>query len=128
MSRASLKKIWQESIVYVVLERFVLAICALAFYNLVISNSMHLDGNYRVALGIVVIGIAWGVGHAVYLGTHRPVTPPTSQELAAPQPTASHISGPASASGDKSIANTGDGNTFKTGEPPATKKPNDKQK
>src|SRR6266480_5833120 len=126
MGRASLaERIWQESIVYVFLERFLLAICALAFWNLVINNSMHLDGHYRAALGVVLIGVAYAIGHAVYLGTHRSVMPPpTAEEQTAPQPaTPQHISGPASASGDQSIANTGDGNTFTSGEPPPTKKP-----
>ena len=58
------------------LERFVLALLALIFWNWVLNNGLHMDGHFRIALGFILIGVSYGVGHAVYLETRKSVAQP----------------------------------------------------
>ena len=67
MNRASLaERIWVTVIVPVFLERFLLVVCAAAFYGIVILNSMQIDGHYRAGVGLILVGLAYVLGHTVY--------------------------------------------------------------
>ena len=66
------------------LERFALALLALVFWNWVMNNGLHIDGHYRVALGLVLLGVSYGVGHAVYVEAHRVRTHITQVPSASP--------------------------------------------
>ena len=67
MARAPLaERLWFEAIMPVFLERFLLVVCTAAFYGVVISNSMQIDGHYRASIGIVLVGIAYILGHTVH--------------------------------------------------------------
>jgi hypothetical protein len=70
MSRAE-QELWREGVM-VWLERFVLVILALIFWNWVMNNGLQIDGQFRVSLALVIIGLSYGVGHAVYRQTRNP--------------------------------------------------------
>jgi hypothetical protein len=70
MDRAALVQVWNEIIVSVFLERFLLVVCAAAFYGIVISNTMQIDIQYRIGIGLTLLGIAYILGHAVYTTNH----------------------------------------------------------
>lgn len=109
------------------LERFVLAILALVFWNWVMNNGRHLDGHFRIALGFVLLGLSYGVGHIVYLETRKPAAPHSHAAPAVETlPKDSSSSGAASTAGDQSPAVTGDGNTVSYGSPPAAPKKDQK--
>lgn len=61
-----LERVWYESVVPVFLERFLLTVCAAAFFGLIVVNSMNLDGPQRISLGIAIIAAAYFVGHTVH--------------------------------------------------------------
>ncbi|MFY9845192.1 MAG: hypothetical protein WA718_18295 [Terriglobales bacterium] len=77
MSR-TLEKVWGEFIVPVFIERFLLVVCAAAFYGMVISNNMNFDGLQRIGLGCALIGTALFLGATVYKQTHPMVGAPPS--------------------------------------------------
>lgn len=102
------------------LERFVLALFVLAFWNWVMNNGMHIDRHFRIALAFILIGASYGVGHAVYLGARKSATPHANEgtpPVESPSK-ASPASGAASSTGDQSPAITGNGNTVSYGTPP----------
>jgi hypothetical protein len=51
------ENIWNEFIVPVFIERFLLAVCAVAFYGLVINNNMSFNGLQRIGLGCALVGL-----------------------------------------------------------------------
>jgi hypothetical protein len=67
------------------LERFVLALLALIFWNWVLNNGLQMDVHFRIALGLALLGISYGIGHAVYLETRKPQIP-SSPVAASPSP------------------------------------------
>jgi hypothetical protein len=75
------------------LERFVLALLALIFWNWVLNNGLQMDGHFRIALGLVLLGVSYGIGHAVYLEMRKPQTSP-SVSPAAPSPSPNSTSPP----------------------------------
>jgi len=48
------------------IERFLIVVCAAAFYGLVITNAMGFDLHQRIGLGLVLIGAAYFLGHTAY--------------------------------------------------------------
>ncbi len=66
MSFAIVERIWYGSPVPVFLERFVLVLCAGAFWGFVMNDGMKLDIHYRIGLGIIIVGVAYTVAYAVY--------------------------------------------------------------
>jgi len=48
------------------LERFLLVVCATAFYGIVFANAMQIDIHYRIGIGITLVGFAYILGHAVH--------------------------------------------------------------
>ena len=44
------ENLWNEFIVPVFIERFLLVVCAAAFYGLVITNNMSFNGLQRIGL------------------------------------------------------------------------------
>jgi hypothetical protein len=89
VKRASLlETIWCQSSVPVFLEKFFLVLCAGLFLTCVIGNNMHIDNQYRIGLGIIILGVAYMVAHAVYNTNYppvllRPATPPGVEPLSA---------------------------------------------
>jgi hypothetical protein len=65
------RKIWYEEIVPVFLERFLLAVLATVFAGVVIFNTMQIDGHYRIGIGVVLMGMAYIIGHAVYQSSQK---------------------------------------------------------
>lgn len=61
---AHLRK-WGESIVPVFIERFLIVVCAAAFYGLIVNNSMNLNSLQRAGLGMALVGVALFLGATV---------------------------------------------------------------
>ena len=91
MSRASLaERIWYETSVPVFLERFVLPALVTVLIGVILLNPFKFDWQQQIALAIVVVGLAYFVGHTVHLRneaskptavpsiTEQPVAPPTT--------------------------------------------------
>lgn len=111
------EKVLDESVVQLFIERFLIVVCATAFYGLIINNTMGLDIHQRISLGIVLVGAAYFLGHTAHKGNRpAPIT------ITAPKD-APTVSGNASSGGDHSVANTGNGNTIKQSSPPAKEPP-----
>ena len=70
------------------IERFLIVVCATAFYGLIINNTMGLDKHQRISLAIALIAIAYFLGHTAY---KRPKTqqPAVATTLQASPPTVS---------------------------------------
>jgi hypothetical protein len=107
-----------ESIVPIFIERFLIVVCAAAFYGLVVNNTMGLDVHQRIGLGVILVGAAYLLGHTAY--KQRPTNVPVPAATAPAEP--SHASGDAKTTGSQSPAVTGDGNNIKYGEPSDRKK------
>lgn len=102
----------------VFVERFLLGICVAAFYGIVVINTMSLNVHQRIGLGMVLVGAAYFFGHTTY---KKPEPHPAPSTLV--QPSAAPKTGDATANGDHSIANTGNGNTIDQASPPEKKPP-----
>lgn len=111
------EKVLDESVVQLFIERFLIVVCATAFYGLIINNTMGLDIHQRISLGIVLVGAAYFLGHTAHKG-NRPA--PITNTAPKDAPT---VNGNASSGGDHSVANTGNGNTIKQSSPPAKEPP-----
>jgi hypothetical protein len=83
MNRAYLvENLWNEYIVPVFIERFLLVVCAATFYGLVITNAMNFSNLQRIGMGCTLVGVALFLGATVHKQTHPPVSVPP-----APAPT-----------------------------------------
>ena len=78
-----IETVWTESIVPIFIERFLIVVCAAAFYGLVITNSMNFDGIQRLGLGCALVGAALFLGATAYKQTHKIVGVPAA---ASPSP------------------------------------------
>jgi hypothetical protein len=64
--RLSVGTIWNELIVPIFIERFLMVVCAAAFYGLVVTNNMNMDAARRVCLGIALVATALFLGLTSY--------------------------------------------------------------
>ena len=98
MYRAYLvENLWNGFIVPVFIERFLLVVCAAAFYGMVITNTMSFNGLQRIGLGCALVGIALFLGATAYKQTQPKVsTLPTTINQPAPAPATITTSGPQS--------------------------------
>jgi hypothetical protein len=112
----TLDRVWDEFIVPVFIERFLIVVCAAAFYGLVITNAMTFSPLQRIGLGIALVGIALFLGATASKTAQPPIIAPKEQPKA---------SGDATTSGPNSPANTGNGNDVKYDQssPPEKKPP-----
>jgi hypothetical protein len=101
-------KIWDESIVPVFIERFLMVVCAAAFYGFVLNNAMSLDIHQRISLGLVLVGAAYFLGHTSYKKVH-PVSPSPSVQQRATPAESPRGTGDASATGACNAVNSGNG-------------------
>lgn len=96
------------------LERFALVIIALIFWNWVLNNGHQMDAQFRIATGLIVLGVSYAVAHAIYLETRKRTAtnpgsiPNASQAQPGPPPAPT---GTASTTGPCSPVVTGSGNT-----------------
>jgi hypothetical protein len=80
MNRTSLlERIWYGTSVPVFLERFILPALAAALIGVIVLNPLKLDIQQQISLAVVVVGLAYFVGHTVY-STNTPARPITSFE------------------------------------------------
>ncbi len=104
----------------VFIERFLLVVCAAAFFGLVINNTMTLDLHQRIGLGVALVGMAYFLGHTVSK-KHTP-TPPVLVQPASDVPAKpTKASGDAETSGSESPAVTGDRNSITYEQPSSSK-------
>lgn len=103
----------------VFLERFFLVLCAGAFLTFVLGNGMSLDVHYRIGLGIILVGLAYCVAHAVHQH-NQPSNPPnnparavtSSEQPPALQAQERSDSMPNGGESDDRSVKIGDGNRF----------------
>lgn len=79
----------------VFIERFLIVVCAAAFYGLIINNTMSLDLHQRISLGVALVATAYFLGHTSYKNP-RTTSAPT-------------VAVPAGATGSCNGVNTGNG-------------------
>ena len=104
----------------VFIERFLLVVCAAAFFGLVINNSMSLDLHQRIGLGVALVGMAYFLGSTVQ--KKLPTTPPALVQPASENPAKSpKRTGDAKTSGSESPAVTGDQNSVTYDQPSDSK-------
>jgi hypothetical protein len=103
------KRIWYGSPVPVFIEKVLIPVGAVAFSYLMWTNPMNFDWIQRASLGSAVLLFLFFLSYSLHLRseTIRTGTAPSQKS-----PPATHVSGDAKTEGDKSPANTGDGNTF----------------
>ena len=89
MSRQMQERLWNE-FAMVWLEKFALGLLALIFWNWVLNNGSQMDGHYRVALGLIVLGLSYGIGHAVYRESQKNKA---AIQVATPAPSLSPLPG-----------------------------------
>jgi hypothetical protein len=93
------ENLWNEFIVPVFIERFLLVVCAAAFYGLVITNTMSFNGLQRIGLGCTLIGVALFLGATVHKQAHphasaQPPSPPAAiNQSASSSPCSNVIAG-----------------------------------
>ncbi len=85
----------------VFIERFLLVVCAAAFFGLVINNTMSFNPLQRIGLGTALVGVSLFLGATVYKATQPATIAPIEQPK---------TSGDAATSGPNSPAVSGSGN------------------
>ncbi len=114
MNRAFLERVWYDTSVPVFLERFILPALATVLIGVILLNPFKFDFQQQGALAIAVVALAYFVGHTVHLrneATKPKVAPALVERQAEPVQPQTHVSGPATTSGNNSPAITGDGNS-----------------
>jgi hypothetical protein len=98
----------------VFLERFVLPLLATTLIGVIVINPLKFDGTQQITLAIAIVALAFFVGHTVHKTNRQPAV---KESVIRTPPSRS-----AATSGDKSPANSGDGNTFVYGDSADPKK------
>ena len=73
----TLERVWDEYIVPVFIERFLMVVCAAAFYGLVITNNMNFNSLQRIGLAFALVGLALFLGATAYKQTHPASSAPS---------------------------------------------------
>ena len=85
MERASVvERIWYESAVPIFLERFILPVLAAGLIAVIVLNPFKLDGHRRVALLVVVIGLAYFVARTIQITGKEHTGPLATPEVPTP--------------------------------------------
>jgi hypothetical protein len=67
--------------VTVLLEAFVLVVLAGSFLEISILNQMGLDTQYRIGIGITIVGLAWVASHAAFKGQRSASSQPEPSKI-----------------------------------------------